>query len=315
MKYLFIINPVAGKGREPEDLIEKIKKTSQELKVECDVYVTEGYRDAEKYTASYLKGIEEGETVRIISMGGDGTLNEVINGSVFFFESHNVQIGSMPLGSGNDFIRNFKDGYFKNIARQLTGETEKVDIIAYEYERAGNIKKRYCANMLNIGFDCEVVVTMSTLKDKPFLRGSGLYLASVFITLARKNTIGLFIELDGIDTYTGEVLLAAVGNGCYCGGGIKAAPRASMTDGKLDVGVAINMPTPALLKLFPKYIKGTHLEDKQGKKVVTYYQAKEVKVSSKGEEINVCIDGEPEKFKEFAMRVEPLKMNFVVPKK
>ena len=103
MRTVFVVNPKSGKQEGRSEFIKKIRETSEKTGIVCEVYVTKGVMDAERYVKEYIKE-RQGEKIRFISCGGDGTLNEVVNGA---YRSSNVSVGVIPMGTGNDFVRIF----------------------------------------------------------------------------------------------------------------------------------------------------------------------------------------------------------------
>ena len=143
------------------------------------------------------KGIREQNTpedIKFFVCGGDGSLNEVLNGSFGF---PNVAVGVVPVGTGNDFIRNFADKkLFLDLKNQLQGDTRKVDIIKYTYEIVKDEKKyvktSYCANMFNMGFDCEAADMMQKMKKIPFVSGHFAYVLGVLVVLIKKMGANIY---------------------------------------------------------------------------------------------------------------------------
>jgi len=139
----FIVNPVAGGGRDKEKLIEEIRAACEKHGDEYEIHLTSGVTDAENFVRRECERNPERKT-RFYACGGDGTLNEIVNGAVGF---ENAEIAAVPAGTGNDFIKSFSDhDAFMNIEAQLCGTTEKFDLIKFN--------GKYCLNVLNIGFDC-----------------------------------------------------------------------------------------------------------------------------------------------------------------
>ena len=206
MKNYFFVNPAAGQGRGTEKLVERIEEISKRLGETSFIYHTKDIGDGEikaRETAAALNG----EPARFYACGGDGTLNEIINGIIGF---SNVSAGCIPTGTGNDMIRNFPGaGDFSDIEAQLRGTLHRIDLIRYAGVISGVFKERYCANMFNIGFDCNVVELAGRLKKKPLISGSVAYLlavAGMFIRkkgIALKLTEGEEILLDGENIFTG----------------------------------------------------------------------------------------------------------------
>ncbi|MEG0663138.1 MAG: YegS/Rv2252/BmrU family lipid kinase, partial [Anaerovoracaceae bacterium] len=280
MRHLFIINPAAGQG-EAMHLVEQIHEAMQRLKVNGEFYYTKGRGDGEAFVR---KIAEEGKPVRFYSCGGDGTLNEVVNGAYGY---SNAEVGCIPKGTGNDFVRNFS-GEFTDIEAQLQGTSTPCDLI--QYTMGGT--RRCCINMFNIGFDCNVVDLTTRLKKKPFIGGSLAYLLGVAITLIKKKGADLQIFLEEEKLPEEKILLIAVANGCFCGGGVKGVPKASTNDGLMDVSVVRNISRTQFLQLFPRYAKGTHLEHKKIDKIVAYKKCKSLRIVPNGQTMRLAIDGE-----------------------
>ena len=107
MRTVFIVNPKAGKGRGREKFIKEIEAASKKTGVAVEVYSTRAVGDGEALAAQLAREAEaRGEETRIIACGGDGTLNEVLNGAM---RHDHVAIGVVPIGTGNDFCRNFPE--------------------------------------------------------------------------------------------------------------------------------------------------------------------------------------------------------------
>ena len=192
MKTVFIINPEAGQCTEFRELLDSIKGFATENN-DIEFYVTKAVNDARNYVKSYC---EEWGTARFIACGGDGTLNEVLNGAVGFDEA---EVGVIPIGTGNDFCRNFGENCnFHSVLSQLNGESVSCDAIKYRTIVDGVEKTGYCANMFNIGFDCNVADMTADMKKRPFISGSLAYFISILMTLIKKKGANLKIELDSL---------------------------------------------------------------------------------------------------------------------
>lgn len=313
MKHLFIVNPVAGKGIGHELLVGRIFEAAAALNMDVQVYVTKEIYESYYYVKNYLEKLPKGSDLRIYSCGGDGTLNEIVNAMHGFRDTHNIYVGCVPTGTGNDFVRNFKYKDFTNIEDQIRGETSKVDLIRFKYNDGAKNIIRYCVNMFNIGFECDVVYRTNTLKKYPLLKGSLAYLAGIMVALIRKKGTKLDLEFDDGTRYNGKLLSTSIGNGSYCGGGIKGAPRARIDDGLMDVTMVEDIHRRTFISLFPRYSKGTHLEIPGIDEILTYKQCKSLRVLPLGEILRLCIDGEVCESGDIDFFVEPLALNFIIP--
>lgn len=295
MKYVFIVNPVAGK-KKAGDFVPEIEKICRAKGIDFEIYQTQSVGDAKKYTR---KLGESGEDVRVYGCGGDGTLFEVINGAVGF---KNLQVGTLPLGSGNDFIRNFgtkKD--FLDVLNQIEGESRKIDLI-----KCG---EKYAVSQCSMGLDAEVCAKQASFKKLPLMSGEMAYTASLVYCFLTKSSNVFEVSIDDGEFETYDVLFTLCGNARYYGGGYKGIPLAICDDGLLDfIIVRKDMPVIKFLKEMNNYKAGKHLSwdrtiFKRGRKMTVR--------SRKFSAVNV--DGECEFVKERTFEIVPEGINFIFP--
>lgn len=310
MRKIFILNPAAGQGG-ASDFAEIIKNVAATLGETVEIYFTREIKDAERYARTVCQGKLPEEAVRFYACGGDGTINEVVNGCFGF---PNVEIGLVPTGTGNDYVRDYnKPEAFLDIEDQLKGKSTIVDLFRYSGFIDGKMQSRYCANMMNIGFDANVVYRVAQLKKLPLIGGSLAYMLGIFVELIAKNGTNLKLEFEDGTGYDGKMLLVAVAIGSYCGGGIKGLPLAKSNDGLLDVQVIKDATRRLFIHLLPKYVKGTHLEDKKAQKIIMYQQMKRIKITPNNGETRICVDGELEIAGPLEIEILPKSMHFIVP--
>ena len=312
MRTIFVINPKAGKGKGIDKLVEKIRIASEKTGIKADIYMTKAVGDGEAFADLIGKETAaSSETVRLIACGGDGTLNEVLNGAIIY---ENLTVGVVPIGTGNDFCRNFPDeGDFMDIEAQLTGKVIKCDAIRYSGVMEGKKQTRYCANMFNIGFDCNVVDLTAKLKKYPLISGSFAYLMGVAITYIKKKGAKLRVELDGKVIENGPLLLTAIANGGFCGGGVHSSPYASVTDGIMDVNVIFNVGRVDFMKKFPYYAKGTHMELSDIYHIIYAGTCSKAKVTPLDGTMRLCTDGEIVDAGAIDFEVVPEAFNLLLP--
>ena len=309
-RHIFILNPAAGQGK-AFDLEDHIIRVGKELGLNVEIYKTKEVLDAQVEAVKYAQLATAENPIRLYACGGDGTVNEVLNGIV---GHEHVELAIVPTGTGNDFIRNFGTAEdFLDIRRQLLGDAKKVDIIGYRSSTDSYTSIRYCINMFNIGFDCDVVREVASLKKKPFISGSLAYLIGVAKKLIEMKGTNLYVELENGKSYNGRLLLMAVANGSYCGGGIKSAPKASPFDGLMDVSLIRKCSRTKFLALFPKYAKGTHLETKAAETLIKYLKVKKLTVTTNDETMFFSTDGEITSTKRLDLEVMPGAVNFSIP--
>lgn len=271
MKIMFIVNPAAGKGaalRQKDKIaavIEKIGGIEYQIK----------YTERPGHAADIAReGAAQGCDI-IFAVGGDGTVNEVVNGLI----GTEAVLGVIPGGSGNDFIRSLNIGEDVEdiIKGAIKGGKRQVDV--------GIINGRYFINISSIGFDAEVVLATQKAK-KLFLSGSTAYIAGLISTIFRRKADIITMVIDGQEV-TKEVLLVAVANGKYYGGGMMAAPDAVIDDGLFDICLITNLSKLRMLYLFPRFMKGKHKDLKE----VHFYRSQKVHIESQNP-MPVNIDGE-----------------------
>lgn len=307
MKTVFIINPKAGKGIKIENLIEKITTASAELSADVEIYCTKAVGDACRFVEEYLK---TNGSARFIACGGDGTLSEVVNGAVGF---EGAEVGVLPMGTGNDFCRNFRGRDFADIAAQITGRCEKCDAIKYVTEVGGAEKRGYSVNMFNIGFDCNVADMMSDIKEKTFARGPFAYFLSILVNLIGKKGANLEIVLDGEVKHNGPLLLTSLANGSFCGGGVNSNPVAEVNDGLISVNIIRDIPRLTIFRILPSYMNGTFMNIKNIDRIIYTGKCRSVTITPKTERFRICNDGEISDAGRITFEVVHDAFNFVLP--
>jgi YegS/Rv2252/BmrU family lipid kinase len=333
MKHIFIMNPAAGKGKAGKVFLPKIIETAKRMGIDYEIHRTMAAFDAQHFVKGRCEsrkadqGVEE--LLRFYAIGGDGTLNEVVNGA---FGYHNVEIAMIPSGTGNDFPKSFGElNSFENIEQQILGTARPVDVIRYEatppspfsgsfsgaqldalFESDPDPVVRYGINMFNIGLDCNVADKVAEIKEHPLVPGPLAYGLGTAIMLAKKEGVDLEICLDNGEVYDGPIMLVAIANGSYCGGGFNGVPRAVADDGLIDVQIVGNISRRTFLSLIGKYRKGTHLEDPVTKSFITYRKCKSLTIRPRNT-VKICTDGEVSMVGETTFEIIPGAIKFSVP--
>ncbi len=308
MKTVFILNPKAGKGKQKGKLEEILVKTIAQKELDAQVYVTAYPGDATRFVREHC---QRHGAARFIACGGDGTLSEVLNGVIGF---RDAEIGVLPVGSGNDFCRNFPhDTTFNDVYLQAVSETVACDAIRYTTKVNGETVTGYCANMSNIGFDCKVADTTNHLKEKTVFGGSFAYFLSILMNLIQKKVTFLTVTADGFLEHNGETLLTSVANGKYCGGGIMSNPMASLSDRRINFNVIRNISRLRFISLLVSYMKGTHMSKKGIEKYILSKHCRTLTVTPKNGTMRLCIDGEILTAGETTFEIVPDAIRLVLP--
>ncbi len=297
MKNLFVINPLAGKGKKAEKFVSDIETYCSLNNIDYEIYKTKGTNDVVPFLKNYLSKNEE---VNVFACGGDGTFNDVINGA-YGFDA--VRIGIFPLGSGNDYVRNFTNKpNFLSIQNQLDGETFVSDLI--------KCKDAYAISQCSVGLDARACAKQVDFKKLPFVSGEFAFMLSTLYCLVNKTDNRFKLTVDGEERETEKLILGVAANARYYGGGFKCAPKALTNDGYIDlVTVKDRDNLLKLIKLLPLYKKGKH----EGLDIVKIERCKKVTVETM-DETDINVDGECYKDKKFTFEIVPKAIKVIIPK-
>ena len=305
MKHIFVINPAAGKT----DSTEEIKSAVSAIPgYDCDFYVTQGPKDATKFVKTWLEEHPD-ERARFYACGGDGTLNEVVNGVV---GHENGSVGVYPSGSGDDFVKYYGGrDKFLDFTKLLAAPEDEIDLLTVDNGKPEEFC--YSINITNFGFDTTVAKTMIKVKRKKIIGGKRAYVTGVVTGLikAMKNKCEITADGERVDT-KGRILLCTLANGGYVGGSFFCAPRSDNHDGLIEVTAFRPLSRITFVRLFGSYTNGTHLDDERFQKYITYRRAKEVTIKAP-EGFSVSVDGEIVDGTEFKIGILPKAIRFAVP--
>jgi YegS/Rv2252/BmrU family lipid kinase len=272
-KWFVIVNPNAGNGKGKKDW-SRISDLFSRENIPVITHFTE-----EKGAATVLavKAAEEGFR-KIISVGGDGTLNEVINGifSQSYCSPADITVGMIPVGTGNDWGRMFRIPLIYEGAVAVIKENKIIqhDIGLITYYLNDVLHKRYFINIAGLGFEAVVVRKTNKQKDKG-RSNQAIYLFNLLTSLISYKNTEANIIIDGRRT-TAKVFSVNVGNGRYCGGGMRQTPEAMPDDGLLDITVIRDMGRIEIIKNLKILYDGTILSHPK----VDGYRATNLRVES-----------------------------------
>ena len=278
-EWLVIVNPNAGNGKGKKDW-EKISDLLKKEALPFDVNFTERKGHAIHFT---IDGIAAGYR-KIITVGGDGTLNEVVNG-VFLNKNcptTDISLALIPVGTGNDWGRMFGIPLDYKKAIHIIGENKLMlhDIGLISFFDGSEKKERYFINIAGLGFESVVVKRTNYQKDRGH-SGKLIYFYNLLMSLiSYKNTRAEIIIDD--EKISADVFSLNVGNGRYCGGGMRQTPRALPDDGLLDVTIIKGMGKFEIIRNLKILYDGTILQHPK----IDGYKCKNIKVSS--DSCNVC---------------------------
>jgi YegS/Rv2252/BmrU family lipid kinase len=283
-EWLVIVNPNAGNGKGKKDW-NKISSLLKAHSVSFEAIFTESKNQAIRLSA---EGITNGYR-RIVSVGGDGTLNEIVNG-IFQQDScptSDVTLALIPVGTGNDWGRMFGiplmyEGAVKTI---VEGKQMLHDIGKVSYFNGDKPASRYFINIAGLGFEAAVVKRTNIQKDKG-RSNKAIYFYNLLMSLVSHGNIDAELLIDGEKTNC-KVFSINVGNGRYCGGGMRQTPEALTDDGLLDITVINGMGKIEIIRNLQILYDGTILSHPK----VDGYRSGKLQVIS-GKPIYAEADGE-----------------------
>ncbi len=281
-----ILNPASAGGKTGRRLKDILSVMGSFFDQACSTFITRKPLDA---WASASEAVREGAQL-IIAVGGDGTLQEVING--LFLNGHLInpecQLGVLSCGTGKGFAQSV--GLPASLGQQVqlicTSHAQLVDVGRVDFvDDKGKETHRYFLNECQLGIGGEVVRTVQQHHKR--LGGTlGFGLGTIGATLRYRNQCMKVAFDDGTaiaEEFTGVV----VGNGAFTGGGMNLTPGARVDDGKLNILLMHSMTLAQRLLVFPKIYTGTHIHSHH----FSYNPASSITVDST-EKVLVEADGE-----------------------
>ena len=296
MKHYFILNPAAGKADRTTELTRKIADLCKAKGLAYSVAISHAAGQCETLARRFAAS---GEPCRIYACGGDGTLNEVVNGCV---GQPNVAVTHYPIGSGNDFIKSSSNpAAFSSMECLLDPEEAMFDLI--------EVGDRYGLNICSVGIDARICTGISTYKRLPLVSGPGAYFISTAVNVLKGIHRHYIVEVDG-QVFDGERTMICVCNGRWYGSGFYPVPDAVLNDGLLDVLLVAPVSRLQVASLIGKYKAGHYREYPA---LISHFRVPAITVHC-----DVCsevnMDGEILMAKDITFRISEQKLRFFYPK-
>jgi diacylglycerol kinase (ATP) len=290
---LVIFNPIAGSVKNANAVLSELQRLDP-----VAVRVTRRRGDAERFAR---KAIRE-ECKYLVTAGGDGTLNEVINGIATPQRVSAVLVGIVPLGTGNDFARalGLPTTIDENIDILLASKTARIDLVRVRSDRT-----RYFANVSAGGFSGIVDEKLTPKMKRTW--GPLAYVRSAAAALSELHAYRARLLFDDEEELSVELYNVVIGNGRFVAGGLPIAPKADLRDGLLDVVLIPKRPAPEMALLAAEILLGKHLSSN----AVIFRRAKKIAVRSRP---GMCfnVDGELIGNAPAVFQVVPRALNFVM---
>ncbi len=276
-----IVNPAAGAWKTAKrwpQIMRLLKSIG--LHFEYDLTEAPGHA-TELAKSAAKKGYE-----LVVSVGGDGTINEIVNGLFDAGSIRDVMLGIISTGTGSDYVRTIGISRHYDEACQCLMNPKKlvVDLGVVEYASDSQTVKRLFVNFAGLGFDAEVV--KATTQRFKALGALPSYLAGLLTTLLLYKNREVSITLDG-KPEDRKICTIIMSNGKYAGGSMFVAPDADPTDGFFDVLIIDDLSKPDLLWSLPRIYRGTHLTHPK----ITVKRTREVYIRAK-QRMSLQADGE-----------------------
>lgn len=259
MTTVAILNPHSAGGRTGKNAGQIATKLAEALGP-VTIRVTSGPLDATRLTAAALR---EGAD-QIIAVGGDGTLNEVVNG---FFEdgapiNPEAVLGFVMTGTGGDFRKTFGigEGLEAGIARLGHAALRKVDVgritfVGWQSEH----RARHFLNIASFGLSGAVVARVNRARVWKLLGGKGTFAFASLAALVTDKAKHVRLKVDNVYDEVVAVSTVAICNGQYFGGGMRMAPGAAPDDGVFDVVILHDVPKRTMFSSLREIYAGTHI--------------------------------------------------------
>ncbi|NPV85199.1 MAG: diacylglycerol kinase family lipid kinase [Anaerolineae bacterium] len=301
-RYKVIVNPTAGKGVAGAS-IPILEQKLNESGMAYELVKTERpWHAAELARQAIRSGFEVA-----VAVGGDGTVNEIINGIVAAQEAGegNISLGIIPIGTGNDFAYGvgILPGLNSNIATLTNLQKRWVDIGWFSGNQSIN---RFFGNGIGVGFDAMVNIVASRMKR---LRGFLSYIVAVLRTILLDYRSPKTEIIYDDQMLAQRCVMISIMNGRRMGGGFHMTPTSLPDDGLLDTCIAGYVDRLSILALLPRFIKG----NQKGHPAIQFQQAHAVHVRILEGTLPVHLDGEAmgTDFKEVEVKILPRKLEVI----
>lgn len=277
MRYSFIVNPIAGGGN-AKQAWERLENYLQKQPIDYDVKLTH-YVGHGEYLAKKLAQNQTKDTV-VVAVGGDGTLNEVLNG-LAKTQNASLPIADIPCGSGNDFARSYGISSDPIHAfQQIQSAQQANELYVGHYQEAIKDTEGYFVNNLGVGFDAAIVSRTNHSHIKKRLNhahmGTFSYLSQALRVLYDQQPFSLSVEDDHHHDVFSRAFLCVANNGPYIGGGFQVDPTASIRDAKITLVVAERKNWLRTLCLMWQLVRGKLPKSR----FAHYYQGKRIHYST-----------------------------------
>jgi diacylglycerol kinase (ATP) len=277
---VFVVNPASGNGAAGKTWA-RTRELAAAHGLDGDALVTE----RPDHAVELARAAAENGVRLVVAVGGDGTINEVVNGLVAA-GSPEVELAVVPRGTGDDFARTFgiPTDVESALAVAANGQARLIDVGRAKYAVGEETVERYFANFAGAGISGAIARRGARTSRR--LGAKAAYMWATVIVFARWSSVPMRIELDG-ETREGPMFEVVISNGMYAAGGMKIAPDARPDDGHFDAVLIGDVSKADFVTTFPKIYRGTHTSHPK----VDVVRATTIAVDSP-QRLPVVLDGE-----------------------
>jgi diacylglycerol kinase (ATP) len=290
VKPYVIFNPAAGSVADAEAVLAELRRLNP-----ASIRVTQARDDAEKFARDAIRNRHR----YIVAAGGDGTLNEVVNG--IGQRAGRICLGLVPLGTGNDFACSLglPSSIGRNIDLLLSRKTRRIDLVRVESKRT-----RYFVNVSSGGFSSMVDGKLTPRIKQHW--GSLSYIRGAAAALPKLHAYRTRLVFDDKERMAIELYNIVIANGRFVAGGLPIAPQADPADGWLDIILIPKQPAPRMALLAAEIVLGKHLSND----AIVFRRARKIAVRSQPK-MRFNADGELVGNMPAVFQIVPRALNFV----
>lgn len=271
MKIAVVRNPVAG-GRAGQKQWAPLLTAFRSRFPELEIHESRSSGDARRLARELAAGPYD----LLVVAGGDGTISDVVDG-VLTSPRPDMPLAFLPIGTGCDFVRNFKlpsdpAALAEHIA---SAPLRRIDAgLLISRDVAGTEHRRHFANITSVGISGEIVDAVNAPGGQRILNGPLRFLVHSALAILRYRPYEFEVLIDGMQVHQGRVAVAAIANGAWFGGGMHITPQADVADALFDIAVMREEKVFGLLNLLGRLHSAGHV----GHPLLSFHRGRRVEV-------------------------------------
>lgn len=286
MKIAVVRNPIAG-GRSGQKQWAPLRDAFRQRFPDLEIHESRSSGDARRLA----RELAAGPCDLLLVAGGDGTISDVVDG-VLTSRRPDMPLAFLPVGTGCDFVRNFKLPVGpSDLAEHIANAPlRRIDAgLLTSYDASGLEQRRHFANITSVGISGEIVDAVNAPGRKRILNGPLRFLVHSALAILRYQPYDFEVLIDGMQVHQGRLAVTAITNGGWFGGGMHIAPQADLTDGLFDIAVMREEKVFGLLNLLGRLHSAGHV----GHPLLSFHRGRRVEVRPRDPaRFPVEVDGE-----------------------